>query len=398
MSEFIFLLKILNGKPHLLKEETCMKQQRARILKLVEEGKLSVDEALTLLEGLENHKVVPEDKEEQLAAFVKSDEAEAEAEAEKKDDSYYKFQSAKEKVFEFVDSAFKKLKEIDIDFNFGKSIEIAHIFQQPSTDFHDLDIHIANGSVRLIPWDQEEVRVECQAKMYRVETLEEARTTFLQGVVFAIENNCLTFQTQHKWMKVETKVFIPQTDYEKVRVRLYNGPISAENMKVKDLKMDTANGKITLDNLQGQKADVETANGKIQVKKSFLEEFEAETINGAIQFEGDLQKGNLHTFNGNILCAISGTTCEALFLKATTGNIELHVPEEIAVSGELKSNLGNFNVKLEGIQITEEKSEMVQKYLRFETIKQMEKVVQVNSETKTGAIRIKPLDRDQKLF
>jgi DUF4097 and DUF4098 domain-containing protein YvlB len=373
-----------------------MKQQRARILKLVEEGKLSVDEALTLLEGLENHKVVPDNKEEQLSAHVKSDEAEAET--EKKDDSYYKFQSAKEKVFEFVDSAFKKLKEIDIDFNFGKSIEIAHIYQQPNTDFHDLDIHIANGSVSLIPWDQEEVRVECQAKIYRVETLEEARTTFLQGVVFAIDNNCLTLQTQHKWMKVEAKMFIPQSDYEKVRVRLYNGPISAENIKVKDLKMDTANGKITLDNLQGQKAEVETANGGIQVKKSFLEEFEAETINGAIKFEGDLQKGNLHTFNGNILCAISGTACETLSLKATTGNIELHVPEEIAVSGELKSNLGNFNVKLEGIQITEEKSEMVQKYLRFETIKQMEKVVQVNSETKTGAIRIKPLDRDQKLF
>jgi DUF4097 and DUF4098 domain-containing protein YvlB len=379
-----------------------MKQQRTRILKLVEEGKLSVEEALTLIEGLESHKVVPGNKEEQLSAFVKVDEAETESEAtsetEKKDESYYKFQSAKEKVFEFVDSAFKKLKEIDIDFNFGKSIEIAHIYQQPNTDFHDVDVHIANGSVRLIPWDQEEVRVECQAKIYRVETLEEARTTFLQGVVFAIENNCLTFQTQHKWMKVEAKMFIPQAEYDKVRVRLYNGPISAENMKIKDLKMDTANGKITIDHLQGQKAEVETANGRIQVKKSFIEEFEAETINGAIKFEGDFHKGNLHTFNGNILCAISGNTCETLSLRATTGNIDLHVPEEIAVSGELKSNLGSFNVRLDGIQIKEEKSEMVQKYLRFETIKQMEKVVLVNSETKTGAIRIKPLDRDQKLF
>jgi DUF4097 and DUF4098 domain-containing protein YvlB len=379
-----------------------MKQQRTRILKLVEEGKLSVEEALTLIEGLESHKVVPGNKEEQLSAFVKVDEAETESEAtsetEKKDESYYKFQSAKEKVFEFVDSAFKKLKEIDIDFNFGKSIEIAHIYQQPNTDFHDVDVHIANGSVRLIPWDQEEVRVECQAKIYRVETLEEARTTFLQGVVFTIENNCLTFQTQHKWMKVEAKMFIPQAEYDKVRVRLYNGPISAENMKIKDLKMDTANGKITIDHLQGQKAEVETANGRIQVKKSFIEEFEAETINGAIKFEGDFHKGNLHTFNGNILCAISGNTCETISLRATTGNIDLHVPEEIAVSGELRSNLGSFNVRLDGIQIKEEKSEMVQKYLRFETIKQMEKVVLVNSETKTGAIRIKPLDRDQKLF
>jgi DUF4097 and DUF4098 domain-containing protein YvlB len=369
-----------------------MKEQRTRILKLVEEGKLTVDEALTLLEGLENSYQATVEEKESLSAHVKTDKT------EKKDESYYKFQSAKEKVFEFVDSAFKKLKEIDIDFNFGKNIDIAHIYQQPNTDFNDVDIHIANGSVKLIPWDQPEVRVECQSKIYRVETLEEARTTFLEGVVFSIENNRLTFQTQHKWMKVDAKLFIPQADYQKVRVRLYNGPISAENMKVNDLKMDTANGKICLDNIKVQKADLETANGKIQVKKSFMEEFEAETINGAIKFEGDLQKGNLHTFNGNILCAFTGPVGETISLKATTGNIDLYVPEELAVSGELKSNLGSFNVKLDGIQISEEKTEMVQKYLRFETIKQMEKVLFVHSETKTGAIRIKPLDRDQKLF
>jgi DUF4097 and DUF4098 domain-containing protein YvlB len=368
-----------------------MKQERTRILKLVEEGKLSVEEALTLLEGLEKESKVDNDqKHEPITAHVKTEEN------EKKDESYQKFQSAKEKVFEFVDNAYKKLKEIDIDFNFGKSIEIAHIFQQASSEFSDMDVHIANGSVKFIPWDQDEVRVECQAKIYRVETLEEAKTTFLEGVIFSIENNRLSFQTHHKWMKVEAKIYIPQADYGKVRVRLYNGPISAENMKVKDMKMDTVNGKISLESIQGEKLDVETANGKIKVKKSFLHEFEAETINGAIKFEGDLQKGKLHTFNGNIVCAVSGPICELLTLKAATGNIELYLPEEMAVSGELKSNLGGFNIKLDGIQINEEKSEMVQKYIRFQTIKETEKMLYVTSETKTGSIKIKPLDRDQK--
>jgi DUF4097 and DUF4098 domain-containing protein YvlB len=373
-----------------------MKEQRARILKMVEEGKLSVEEALTLLEGLEasskNHEVHIDKAQETLTSHVHVEEK------DKKDESYYKFQSAKEKVFEFVDSAFKKLKEIDIDFNFGKAIEMAHIFQQPCTELNDLDIHIANGSVKIIPWDQAEVRVECQGKVYRVETLEEARKTFLEGVVFAVENNRLTLHTQHKWMKVDAKLFIPQAEYQKVRVRLYNGPISAENMKVEDFKIDTANGKITIENLVGNKAEVETANGQILVKNSFLEEFEAETINGAIKYEGDMKKGFLHTFNGNITCAVTGNTSETLSLKATTGNIELNLPEELAVSGELKTNLGGFNVRLEGIKTVEEKTEMVQKYLRFETIIEAEKVVQIQSETKTGSIKLRTLDRDQKQF
>jgi DUF4097 and DUF4098 domain-containing protein YvlB len=379
-----------------------MKQERERILKMVEGGKLTVEEALTLLELLEkDDKVVTpkqQELESELLSTAKMEESEKKEDTDKKDESYYKFHSAKEKIFEFVDTAFKKLKEIDIDFNFGKSIEIAHIFQQASSEFRDLDVYVANGSVKIIPWDQPDVRVECQAKIYRVETLEEARTTFLNGVVFSIENSRLTLQTQHKWMKVEAKVYIPQADYHKVRVRLYNGPVSAENMNVKDMKLDTANGKISLEGIKGQKVDVETANGKIKVKNSYLEEFEAETINGAIKFEGDLQKGDLHTFNGNILCAVKGPTCETLSLKATTGNIELYVPNEVSVSGDLKSNLGNFDVKLDGIQVIEEKSEIVQKHLRFESIKQAEKVLHITSETKTGAIKINSAEPDQKFF
>ncbi|HYK74452.1 MAG TPA: DUF4097 domain-containing protein, partial [Pseudoneobacillus sp.] len=316
-----------------------MNKERERILKLVEEGKLSVEGALTLLEGLEkeNGTSQQEKQESKITSHVKMEDS------EKKDETYYKFQSTKEKIFDFVDTAFKKLKDIDIDFNFGRSIEIAHIFQQSDSVFSDLDIHVANGSVQLIPWDQTDVRVECQAKIYRVESLEDARTTFLQGVIFTIENNRLSFQTQHKWMKVEAKVYIPQADYEKVRVRLYNGPVSAENMKVKDLKVDTANGKVSLESIQSERVKAETANGKIKVKNSHIDEFEAETINGSIKVEGGLLRGKLQTFNGNISCSITNPVCEMLNLKATTGHIEVAVPSELAVSGELKSNLGNFD-------------------------------------------------------
>ncbi|WP_442596240.1 DUF4097 family beta strand repeat-containing protein [Neobacillus sp. D3-1R] len=365
-----------------------MNKERERILKLVEEGKLSVQEALTLLEGLDKEKVTVE-QEKQDSEITSKAKVE---DHEKKDETYYKFQSTKEKIFDFVDTAFKKLKEIDIDLNIGKSIEMAHIFQQANAEFRDVDIHVANGSVQLIPWDQSDVRVECQAKIYRVESLEEARTTFLQGVIFNIENNRLNFQTHHKWMKVDAKVYIPFADYDKVRVRLYNGPISTEDMRVKDLKVDTANGKVSLENIQSQKVKAETANGKIKVKKSNIEEFEAETINGAIKYEGGLLRGNLHTFNGNISCTLTSPVCETLTMKATTGHIELAVPSEMAVSGELKSNLGNFDVKLDGIQVVEEKNEVVQKWLRFKPVAETDRVLHVQSDAKAGTIRIKPLE------
>ncbi|WP_332249053.1 SHOCT-like domain-containing protein [Bacillus sp. J33] len=145
-----------------------MKEERKRILKMVEEGKLTVDEALTLLEQLEKSKETMEQKQgdlvKELSAYVKFEEA------KKEEPAGSKHQSAKEKIIDFVDSALKKVKDFDLDFNFGKSVEISHIFQHADTYLKDLDIDVANGTVRVVPWEQRDVRVECRAKVYRVET------------------------------------------------------------------------------------------------------------------------------------------------------------------------------------------------------------------------------------
>ena len=55
-----------------------MKEERKRILKMVEQGTLTVEEALTLIEELDNTSKVNEEKQEQLitelSTFVKTDE------------------------------------------------------------------------------------------------------------------------------------------------------------------------------------------------------------------------------------------------------------------------------------------------------------------------------------
>ena len=96
-----------------------MKEERKRILKMVEQGTLTVEEALTLIEELDKTSKVNEEKQEQLitelSTFVKSDEKQKHGKS-----SQETFQSTKEKFFEFVDAAVKKIKEFDLDLNFGK--------------------------------------------------------------------------------------------------------------------------------------------------------------------------------------------------------------------------------------------------------------------------------------
>jgi DUF4097 and DUF4098 domain-containing protein YvlB len=363
-----------------------MNEERKRILKMVEEGKLTVDEALTLLDEIQKAEKTMEQKQEEgagkLSTAVKFEET-------KKEDPFQgKFQSTKEKVFEFVDSALKKIKDIDLDFNFGQSVEISHIFHHSDVYIKDMDIDVANGSIKLASWDQKDVRIECQAKVYRVDNQEQARQNFLKDIIFAIEGGKLRFITQQKWMKVEAVIYVPKAQYERIRVRMFNGPISGEELNVSDIRVKTANGKINLDRLNGKRAEVETANGQIKMNSSVFDDLEAETINGAIKVDGDFRKIETQTFNGNITFNLRGERGELIIAKGTTGSIDLFVPEGIPVNGELKTNLGGFNVKLEGIRILEEKTEMIQKLLRFESVQHPDKKLKVFADTKTGSITV----------
>ncbi|RSD25145.1 DUF4097 family beta strand repeat-containing protein [Mesobacillus subterraneus] len=364
-----------------------MKEERKRILKLVEEGKMTVDEALFLIEQLEQGKGSQESNSTSLSPSVKFEEA------KKEDFNTYKFNSVKDKVLDFVDTAFKKIKDFDLDLNFGQSVDITHIFQQGDAILNQIDIDMANGSVKLVPWEQKDVRIECSAKVYRVENQDEARRKFLEDAIFAIEGQKLRFSVQQKWMKVDSVVHVPKEDYENVRIRLFNGSIEGENLKVKDCRAKTANGKVLLENLDCGKLETETANGQIGIHRSSIRDLEAETINGAIKADGYFNQVDLQSFNGNLTCTVNNNDCENIEVKATTGSIDVFLPEKTPASGELKSNLGGFTIELDGIQVVEEKSDMVQKTLRFKPAEGGLHAVRLHADTKTGSIVVKKLIR-----
>ncbi|MGK0699959.1 SHOCT-like domain-containing protein [Priestia flexa] len=172
-----------------------MLEKRKQILQMVEEGKLTVDEALTLLNSLEaNPEANPEpavnvNTSSQLTPYVGKSSSSS---------STFKPSSAsfKEKLFSFVDQTVKKVKDVDLDFNFGPSFKVQHIFQQTEAYIQAIDIDIANGSVKVKPWGSPDVRIECESDVYKVEGQEQARQAFLKDVLFSIENGKLKFNVQ----------------------------------------------------------------------------------------------------------------------------------------------------------------------------------------------------------
>ncbi|WP_338471813.1 DUF4097 domain-containing protein [Niallia sp. XMNu-256] len=366
-----------------------MKEERKRILKMVEEGRLTVDEALTLIEELDKSSQVKQEKQEklvtELSTVVKSNDQQQRYERK----AHETFQTTKDKIFDFVDSAVKKIKEFDLDLNFGKHWEVAHIFQQSDENIKYMDIDIANGHVSVIPWDQTDIRIECEAQVYKGESQDEARNNLLKDVTFEVRGQRLFFTTNQKWIKLKAKVYIPQIEYSQIDIRMFNGSVEGKDLHVNQFKVKTANGKINMGGINGKEVEVETANGGIVFTNSNVAKLEAETLNGGIEVEGDYRKIEVQSFNGDIKAQLQGSACEWLEASTTTGSIECLIPQQYSVNGDLKSNLGNFTVDLEGIQIVEEKSELIQKNLSFKSIQESSHPLRLFADTKTGSIAIR---------
>ncbi|WP_096156638.1 MULTISPECIES: DUF4097 family beta strand repeat-containing protein [Bacillus] len=365
-------------------------QERTRILKLVEEGKLTAEEAIILLESLEKDKKEAEQKKEDMITALSTEVLQEEHSKQHHGSTNQKQSTSfKNNILEFVESALQKIKDVDLDFNFGPSTSIQHIFQQSNVYIQDIDVDVANGQVKVVPWDENDVRIECDAKVYHVGNQDEARKSFLQEVLFSIDSGKLRFSVQKKQLKVNATVYVPKTEYHKLTVRMFNGPINGEGLNVEKVKLKSANGSIAFNSLTSKEIEVETANGHINLLDCSTKELEAETINGMIKVTGYTEKLDVQSFNGNIVTELNGN-CQSILAKTKTGSIDLFIPTHQSVEAELKSNLGSFTCEVPGMDIVEEKNEVVQKLLRFKAKKEGMGLTYILAESNTGSILIKP--------
>ncbi|QFT90600.1 hypothetical protein FIU87_18305 [Bacillus sp. THAF10] len=392
-------------------------EERKRILKLVEEGKLTAEEGIILLESLEKNSEESRQKQDELVTeLTKNARGSQEAEDnlfkalstkmfsgshakggssfdKSKFDSYSKQASSfKNNILDFVGSALQKIKDLDLDFNFGPSISIQHAFQQSDVHLEHIDLDVANGSVKVVPWNENDVKIDCEAKVYEEDTQDAARKAFLSEVLFSIEAGKLRFSVQKKHIKVNATVYVPERDYEQLNVRMFNGPISGEGLHVKSMKLKSANGSIAWERLQSDSMEVETANGHIKLIDCNAKEIEAETINGMLKVKGDVEKLELQSFNGNIVTELTGDAARSISTKTKTGSVDLFLSTANAIEAELKSNLGNFSCEIPGMNVVEEKNEVVQKALHFKVKKEDAPLTYIMAETTTGSILIKPYE------
>ncbi|WP_458411943.1 DUF4097 family beta strand repeat-containing protein [Schinkia sp. CFF1] len=365
-----------------------MNEERKQILQMVESGKITVEEALVLLEALDQPKQAGGQEDEpvsstQPSTFVNYDSTQSSGEQKN-----YKRPSFIDKFTDFIDSALQKIKDVDLDFNFGPYQEVHHIFQHRDVYLANINLDISNGNIKIIKWNEQDVRIECNAKIYNTHSLEEAKTYFLKNVRFSIDGDRMRFSVEPKQIKMNMVLYIPKSIYNEIQIRTFNGHVQGGDLDVHKLKVNTANGNIDFATVNGQDFEFETANGHIKIVDSISKEVEAETINGMINVYGAFEKVDLQSFSSNITCKLTDANSKMALITTKTGSIDLFLPTELEVKGKIKSNIGGFKCELTDLEILEEKKDVIQKELTFIANRGKTGTLYIEASSNAGSITV----------
>ncbi|WP_147804361.1 DUF4097 family beta strand repeat-containing protein [Alkalicoccus halolimnae] len=367
-----------------------MQEERQMILKMIEDGKISAEEGMRLLNAL---KEGSREEEEPASSKEKNQEGKSQGQDQRSQWDYRKaeetFNTFATKFSEFVDDAVHRVKEFDLDFNFGPSESIQHVFEHKDVFLKEADIHIENGNIELKPWNEKDIRIECDVQVYRMKDKESAKREFLRDVQFSFSNGKLKLEARKKTMRVNTVIYFPTEHLDKLKLYTFNGKMNGEDIPVHRLEAKAINGKVSFDRVDAKEVRIETINGPINIRRLHSMEAELKTMNGTLNIEAG--RGNMHleSVNGTIHFRLSEASQSKAYIKTTTGSIYIAVPDGVKTEGEAKTNVGGIHCQLPNMSVIDEKKDFANKKLTFLANKEGEGHFYIEAEASTGSVNIK---------
>ncbi len=387
-----------------------MQNERKRILAMLENGTITTEEALTLLETLGQtaqsaQPVVQntyEPKEEPFNQQEAEDEPfdKAEPNAEHKnqshpsmdeflDDLRKDFTNVGDRFMQFMQTAVQKVKSFDFDTPFGNGVTFTHSIAKNASGIDEVIIDIDNGKLTIHTGEIEEVRADFTVKTYNSESEEKAKKDFLDKLLFVNDDGKIRISSDLKMVQVNIELFIPQKEYAKISARLLNGTFKMKDATAETVKVKTVNGKIEIVGLTFKNGEFETVNGAIALNGLTGTSIEAETLSGRVYIDGAVKDVEAQSLNGHVVVTTTDPTAEKIEAKTMSGSVEIYIPAEAALSGEIASNMGRLDLQLNDVDRTVEKEQLLQRTIRFKKdVEGSISPLHIFGEAKTGSVLV----------
>ncbi|MFO7636730.1 MAG: DUF4097 family beta strand repeat-containing protein [Clostridia bacterium] len=315
------------------------------ILKMLEEGKISGEEAAKLIEAIESQKEEPDkDKSDNMKDF---------------DEAINGMTDMAKSIGRIGARVGKEILESIAEFDFSLT-EYQTIHSEYELSEGAEILLDSNGKIRI----QKNTGTGNLAQV-KVQVPREDAGREEDIVIREYAKGRLEIRTEKSYKRpVMIEVLLPDMQYGKVRARglngaveckgiaadelglsATNGKVAAEGCQGKTMRISTTNGKIVIENCKGEGLTATTTNGKIHTANlSFPKEIKCTTTNGKVHAEMVASgKLDLGTTNGGITLS-SGKTDQA-HLTTTNGHIAINDYQPFDENrGKLKASTSNGGI------------------------------------------------------
>jgi DUF4097 and DUF4098 domain-containing protein YvlB len=311
-----------------------MEEERMAVLRMLEEGKITAEEAYTLLEALRGGREegFTEEKgsdllgkfKEKLAFIPNLIRETAEKEVDEIED---KTESIKKADFGSIiaDSILDLIGE-----GKGENLEKEFEFKDVSENI-SLRIAISNGDVTLKRWDNDYIRVRAEY------TIRQRG----KGLDVKYEENCLNILSDKALKRAKIEVYLPDVICEEVKLESVNGDIFAENLNMRKVSIKNVNSDVSLGDSYLEEVNISTVNGDISIYN--------------IKVDSPRVFVKLSTINGDVRVKLEEDGLGIKYkLKTITGDCSINLPgifPPIKNKHYLKGSTRNFREAEKKIEI-----------------------------------------------
>jgi len=271
-----------------------MKEERLKILEMLEQGKINADEASQLL-------------------------------------AQFNVQSNESSVLDWIKNGIAILggyrQQVEFESNpAGNGIKV-------------ISMHGKNANVSLKAYDGLTLKVKCDY----VSKIENPEIALLE------ENGVFELSYNDKEIKsMEIKCYVPEVLVEKAILASGNGRLSLEDINCNKLEATTTNGKIKLEKTTAKTAELVTTNGSIKLEKTAVVNAQLQTSNGSIKVEEPAPWEQEHqlkarTTNGSIVVEVPAEIGIKLDAKTTNGSIRCNSVQGENTKGYVGKSISGQN-------------------------------------------------------
>ncbi|MGO2083353.1 daptomycin-sensing surface protein LiaX [Vagococcus sp.] len=297
------------------------------------------------------------------------------------------------KTFETVSSSVNDnidWKDINIKVPSVVTQSFTHEFIYPANEATILDIKLANGEVQLETWDQPDVKIEADIKLYGKMNAGTPLEAFLERSRLEVDDDKILVHIPNKRVRAELKIYLPDHMYDYLAIKMLNGDIHLNNMDATDVFLKTTNGDMTVTNFTATMVEVEGVNGEVKIKDSNITDFLGDLVNGDVTIRGNVVNQQINLINGDVRVTATDSTYRRIEASVVSGSIKVALPSELGVEGLCKTNFGNIKSRLAELEIIREKKDRSSQKLEMRRLK--EEMVQLKLSTTTGNIYLKDTD------